>query len=255
MQSRDIKRLAAMTAGFYAAQSQSFSETRQSPWPGWEQLLPPISQLPKPAGEPLRVLDLGCGNLRFEQFLTQELAGRRFEFHAIDSCPALPQEGFDVQVSFKEADIIGQLLDGGALQLGVPQCDVVVAFGLLHHLPTNALRLQLLQGMAALVHPGGLMAASFWQFALEPNLAAKARAAHEAALEQDPSLRAMAWEEGDYLLGWQGKPGVHRFCHSFAKAELDSLADALPDMQLQARYHADGRTGRMNAYLLWTKRS
>ncbi|MDZ4229466.1 MAG: class I SAM-dependent methyltransferase, partial [Patescibacteria group bacterium] len=44
---------------FYLKTQQYFNRSRQSPWPGWQKLLPYLQ------GQTLKVLDLGCGNGRF----------------------------------------------------------------------------------------------------------------------------------------------------------------------------------------------
>ncbi len=102
------KMLAAVTTEFYAAQAASFSATRNSAWNGWLQCLPYIQELVECREEdafgedscreasntanPLRVFDLGCGNLRFERFLRAELPECALEVHAVDNCVPLVQE-------------------------------------------------------------------------------------------------------------------------------------------------------------------
>ena len=62
---------------FYEKTAEEFSKTRQSPWSGWYLLLNAINDFLVPtsisSGSPLSVLDLGCGNGRFEKFLRENL--------------------------------------------------------------------------------------------------------------------------------------------------------------------------------------
>ena len=43
--------------------------------------------------EPLRVLDLACGNLRFERYLADALPGRMLSGYAVDNCDTLVEAG------------------------------------------------------------------------------------------------------------------------------------------------------------------
>src|SRR5215216_2276581 len=69
---------------FYEVTAESFDQTRQSPWPGWEALLPYLA----PQQAPLSVLDVGCGNGRFGVFLTKHL-GIDVHYHGVDNNAAL----------------------------------------------------------------------------------------------------------------------------------------------------------------------
>ncbi|MDO4841598.1 MAG: methyltransferase domain-containing protein [Phoenicibacter congonensis] len=54
----------SLTSNFYAEVAGSFSSTRQSAWNGWQKIIEAV-ELP----DEFSVLDLACGNLRFEEFL------------------------------------------------------------------------------------------------------------------------------------------------------------------------------------------
>ncbi len=70
---------------FYASTADEFSATRQQPWPGFDGILPYIP--PGVKGQPLRVLDVGCGNGRFASYLAdQNLA---VDYTGVDASPAL----------------------------------------------------------------------------------------------------------------------------------------------------------------------
>jgi hypothetical protein len=54
---------------------------------------------------------------------------------------------------------------------------------------------------------------------------------------------------GDYLLGWQGRTDVARYCHSFLEDEIDELVlHASQATQEVARFSADGKSGELNRY-------
>ncbi|MEC4176226.1 class I SAM-dependent methyltransferase [Adlercreutzia sp. R21] len=258
-----IRKLNALTSNFYAREAASFSATRQTPWHGWEKAWEIIGERhPWPADQPLNILDLGCGNLRFERFLA-ERTDIPVHVAAIDNCPALvaPEGGLPgrIAVEFQTFDLVESLL-GGVFADRLPHHshDLAVAFGLMHHLPTFNLRARTLQGLASALRPGGFAVVSFWQFLNDPRLAAKATAttAEGRAAHRLPSL-----EPNDYLLGWQHAQGVYRFCHHADDHEIDALLAAAqqeldqspfpgPTFHELARFSADGKQGNLNRYVV-----
>ncbi len=130
MERRVADILNAATSRFYAQQARSFSQTRQSGWPGWERCLPYLDELAAEAGVsahgdapgevvlhggdgggeaaaalgdavlrgsaakgvapgPLSLVDVGCGNLRFEAFLKAARPDLAVELVAVDFGRAL----------------------------------------------------------------------------------------------------------------------------------------------------------------------
>ena len=104
---------------FYQEQAASFSNTRQAAWPGWERCLEHIADrfaLNTPAEHstkrPLSILDVACGNLRFEEFLTRSLPQGSFAVTALDTCDdLLPEEPLH-NIRYQHCDIIDALLGG-----------------------------------------------------------------------------------------------------------------------------------------------
>ena len=138
------RQLSRITSEFYTQQAQSFSATRQMPWQGWQHCLdvmPYFMAVEKPC-----VLDVGCGNLRFARFLTDQAGVQPASYFAVDNCEVLVQSGMtDTQITFIKMDLVNSLLDDTlTCQLKVPACDLVVAFGFLHHVPGFQNRVQLL---------------------------------------------------------------------------------------------------------------
>lgn len=104
---------------FYQEQAASFSNTRQAAWPGWEHCLEHITAHLAPnvqAGRrferPFSILDVACGNLRFEEFLAHSLPQGSFVVTALDACDDLLPEEPLPNVRYQHCDIIGALLDG-----------------------------------------------------------------------------------------------------------------------------------------------
>ncbi|MDR1016807.1 MAG: class I SAM-dependent methyltransferase [Coriobacteriales bacterium] len=251
MTSPQARALCELNTRFYADQAADFSATRQSTWPGWQHLLEVL-----PERSQLSVLDLACGNLRFERLLAAARPETAFRFFAVDSCDALLQN--DLQTSYQHLDLCAVLSESNAnparssagdtlplaAALDAPACDLAVCFGFMHHLPLAEWRLALLKSLLAKTKAGGPVALSFWQFAKDPRILAKA-----APLPADAG-----GGPGDYLLGWQGQAAL-RYCHSFADSEIDALAAAVSEQaELLARFSADGKTHNLNHYLIFRKR-
>ena len=247
------ERLSYVTSEFYSQQTQSFSATRQMPWQGWQQCLDAMPQLL--VGEKPSVLDVGCGNLRFARFLCDEARIVPAKYFAVDNCKPLVESGeADTQVSelaFIELDVIKSLLDNTlSSRLTVPSCDLVVAFGFLHHVPGAKKRIELLCTLLEKTKPGGFVCVSFWQFMNSQKLAAKAQETTVQGLRA-LGIDASELEEHDYLIGWQDKANTWRYCHHFSQEELDELLGSLgSDVQVCAQFSADGKDNDLNRYVM-----
>lgn len=149
--------------------------------------------LPAPRSLTRSVLDIACGNLRFEAFLANTYPHIDWSFFAVDNCEPLVasgQEDVAKKVHFTCEDIVSNLLDGlpAAEPANVPALaaatpfDLVVSFGFLHHIPSFDLRQQFLLEALSQVKPGGYLVVSFWQFLNDPAKRAKIEQTHAEAL-------------------------------------------------------------------------
>lgn len=264
------KQLCQLNNRFYEQNAASFSATRQSGWPGWEKCLqaaglrsperkPGGGQEPVEGPNELHIVDLACGNLRFEAFLKREVPQARLNALALDACESLPMARSDTH--FVRCDIIEELSRGALHQTlanagentGMPCADLAVCFGFMHHIPLPEWRAQLLEAMLYAVKPGGFVCVSFWRFADDEGLASKAQRTHAQGCSQ-LGLNPAAFNEGDFLLGWKNREESYRYCHSFTDGDIDELAATLPpNARTAARFRADGRTGNLNEYLVLQK--
>lgn len=248
-------RLCALTSEFYRANAESFSQTRQSPWQGWVRLLEVVDAAAEQ--EPLCVLDLACGNLRFERYLADALPDRRLSGYAVDNCDPLVEAGERGEfgplsrIAFQNLDVIERLSGGRlreALEAPDASCDLAVSFGFMHHVPLERWRVELLRALIAKVRPGGFVAVSFWRFLNSDKLARKAQETTSRALVE---LGLPELLPNDYLLGWQDTQGLYRYCHHFDEPEIERLLAAVADSaELVSRFEADGKTGNLNEYVV-----
>lgn len=249
-------RLCALTGEFYRANAESFSQTRQSSWQGWVRLLE-VMDARAAERELLRVLDLACGNLRFERYLADALPGRMLSGWAVDNCEPLVEAGERSEfgplsrIAFQNLDVI-ERLSGGRLweSLEAPDAsrDLAVSFGFMHHVPLECWRAELLRTLIAKVRPGGFVAVSFWRFLNSDKLARKAQ---ETTIRARAELVIPELPPNDYLLGWQDTQGLYRYCHHFDELEIERLLAAVADSaELVSRFEADGKTGNLNEYVV-----
>ena len=79
-----------------------------------------------------------------------------------------------------------------AFTYGVPQADISVSFGFMHHVPLPEWRVQLLNSLIEATKPGGFVCVSFWEFLADEGLAAK--------LIKHTSVPWLSWDPfGDFL--------------------------------------------------------
>lgn len=291
MDARAARELIALNNRFYEENAASFSATRSAPWQGWGRCLDVARcELGFDAGastgrgsgdaaerlSTLRVLDVACGNLRFEDFLAHEIPNVACECFAVDSCATLADAGEREGessgvpvVRFRELDVLALLVDAlegaGAASakvdqlartlagaFDVPPCDLAVCFGFMHHIPVRGWRMAVLRALVECLRPGGVVCVSFWQFLDDERLARKAdEATVRAAGDMRLAQIVRAFNQGDCLLGWQDRQDSFRYCHHFSDAEIDALAASVAGRaRTIARFRADGRSGDLNEYVV-----
>ena len=197
-----VRALCQLNTEFYERNAASFSQTRTAPWEGWRRCMAACG-FDDSDGAALgqsmdtqiadSVLDIACGNLRFEMFLANAYPHIDWSFFAVDNCEPLVasgQEDIAKKVHFTCEDIVSNLLEGlpAAEPANIPALaaatpfDLVVSFGFLHHIPSFDLRRQFLLEALSQVKPGGYLVVSFWQFLNDPAKRAKIEQTHVEAL-------------------------------------------------------------------------
>jgi len=185
---------------FYREHSASFSDTRQAPWPGWVRTMDiALEQLDVATIEhPVRVFDLACGNMRFENFAAGGALAAKgvdganpsadascpFEFYGVDSCQdlAIDAHGHALRIPnlhFQELDVLDALMKLNPAEtpdvlFDAPLADISVCFGFMHHVPSCEYRVRVLDALVRQTRPGGIIAISFWEFMNDERMARKA---------------------------------------------------------------------------------
>ena len=212
-----------------------------------------LSDLCANSKTPIKLLDLGCGNGRFLTYLKQQQLN--VNYTGVDNNEAFLTEALtkNPEATFIKLDIFKKLASLNQ------KFNFIVIFGVMHHIPDTNFRKNWLTQVISMLEPSGILVLTLWDFATEK------------ILEKLPG-------EGDYLLGWDKKPGLVRYAHKFSKDEISSFmnnATLLPsaqglrneqsylsrssstnnDVELLETYEADGKNNKTNKYLIFKKLS
>lgn len=236
-----VRRLLDLNQEFYARLGAAFAETRSAQQAGLQRLL---AYLPTAGG----LLDVGCGNARLAEVLDR--AGRRLRYVGVDaSAPLLAAAQARasalrcVQATLLRLDITEE---GWPSALPVSRYDGIAVLAVLHHLPGWTLRRRLMQTLAGLLAPGGVLAVSTWQFLDSPRL--RRRVVPWEAV----GLTTADVDPGDYLLDWRRGGYGLRYCRLIGEAELVALA-AEVGLVVQTTFRADGAEGTLNLFAVLRK--
>jgi tRNA (uracil-5-)-methyltransferase TRM9 len=253
---------------FYRECSKAFSDTRSRPWPGWFRVIA-RTPLERPSGllgvSPVRILDVGCGNGRFAMFLEENLPVP-FSYYGIDASSELLEiaranlEGCGIrELELEQAELV---------EVGLPEAlenrhfDLIVLFGVLHHIPGLAERLLLLQNLTHHLSGQGILALSFWQFGSEPRFVRRALSWSDCVKDGDVEVDLDQLEQGDYLLAWgqSQSPGkgreraTCRYCHHACDLEIEQLLAQL-DIEVEDSFRSDGAGNALNRYEILRSRA
>lgn len=223
-----FRELIQLNQAFYDSKSgRSFSRHRRHPWKGWDACINVIS-------DTSHVLDLGCGNGRFLQFLCEKRPHDRMFYTGVDASLQMIdiasercQQFHRVHAQFLRGDITSSRIFETLLSLG--PFTLIVLCAVLHHIPSMELRLQILKRCAALNTPiGSMLMLSFWSFEKVPRIENKYRSWPDD-IARDP---------GDYLMAWkQGTESEHlRYCHHFSDDDRNMIIEEL--IALKYEVHA-----------------
>ncbi len=232
-----VQKILDLNRQFYQTFAVQFSATRQRLQPGVIGLLPSLLKAQS-------ILDLGCGNGELARQLGDErytgrYVGLDFSPGLLDIIEKSPPTG--LQASFLQADL-SESSWGSALQ--GQTFDAILALAVLHHLPGEALRRQILRQVHSLLAPKGVFLFSNWQFLSSERLRQRIQPWEKAGFSEaqvDP---------GDYLLDWRSGGTGLRYVHHFQLAELTELAKETSFTILET-FYSDGENERLSLYQVW----
>jgi len=252
MKQETVLQLNRLNQRFYQITAEEFSKTRSFYWQGWKELVGPLTELGKSHSQ-LKVLDLGCGNGRFAEFLQKEGVHKKLVYHGGDNSKellAFAQSRLEKQ-SFEKnlfyIDLIDALINDNLTNiLPLKKYHVITLFGVLHHIPSFALRKTLFNALAERLTDGGLLVFTAWRFLNEKRFEKKQ--IHPTLAKIDPD----EIEENDYILDWQRGLTAYRYCHYTNEGEAKKLIEQT-SLVLKKEYTADGKSGNLNNYQILSK--
>jgi tRNA (uracil-5-)-methyltransferase TRM9 len=219
-----LEEIIKLNNDFYEYNSESFDASRDRPWEGF---LETLKYLRKDS----KVLDLGCGNARFLDFLLKN--NLNVNYLGMDNSPSFIQKNLQKHPGhqFKTIDILNNLADiqGKFNFIGV--------FGVTHHIPYFDFRKKWFLELQEKVEIGGVLFLSFWEFKTE-----KANENYETNFYQR--------ETNDYFLGWKRDFSKVRFCHLYDNTEIEKVKKNFDKCEILEDFYMDN-----NRYLVLKRRN
>jgi tRNA (uracil-5-)-methyltransferase TRM9 len=237
MDSYTAAKLIELNQLFYQTFALQFSQSRQRLQPGVKRIL---ESLPPTAN----FLDLGCGNGELACHLQRR--GHQGAYVGLDfSQELLTEARRKVSVEWRAVFLQADLSRPGWAE-GLPQApfDFILAFAVLHHLPGNETRQQVLRTAHSLLTAQGRLIHSEWQFLNSLRLTARIQPWESIGLspaQVDP---------GDYLLDWRKGGFGLRYVHFFTPDELAALA-ASSGFKVLHTFSSDGEANQLSLYQTW----
>jgi SAM-dependent methyltransferase len=238
MQDDIIQQLRRLNQEFYQTFASSFAETRGRLQPG-------VTQTLSQAAAADSILDLGCGNGGVARHLAE--FGHTGEYYGLDSSPALIEIAAENCSHPKAQFFVADLADPDWPRFVPESFNLVFAFAVLHHIPGQALRIQLLKQIHDLLPAGGRFTLSNWNFPESKRLQKRVLPWSTVAIEEKDI------DPGDALLDWRRDGYGLRYVHHFSEDELKNLAQAAGFSVVQT-FYSDGEGGRLGMYQVWEKR-
>ena len=245
-----VQKILDLNRQFYQTLASQFSATRQRLQPGVRRVLANLAPQ-------ANLLDLGCGNGELWRSLVG--AGHLGRYVGLDfssellraatqdgnASPTRVSKDGLVRAFFLQADLSAP--DWEEI-VPSPPFDVTLAFAVLHHLPGDDLRLQVLAKVRRLLVPEGCFIHSEWQFLNSPRLRTRIQPWEAVGLlteQVDP---------GDYLLDWKHGGYGLRYVHHFNQAELEHLAQ-ISGFDITESFVSDGEGENLGLYQVWRPRA
>jgi tRNA (uracil-5-)-methyltransferase TRM9 len=247
--------LNTLNRDFYAREAQAFRAARREPWPGFARVLARLRAAASVPGasRPQAVLDVGSGDGRFAQYLSDAL-GSELDYTGVDASLELTAHArarglgaafrFEAR-DFVEADPDAALPDGPFV--------LIALFGVLHHVPGQNARRELLRALARRLLPGGLLAFTFWRLDGDARFDSRVIDWSEHNGRASTPIALAQLERGDTLLRF-GQAEAPRYCHFCDPVETEELVGCT-ELTLLDRFRADGRGNQLNEYVVLSARA
>lgn len=224
---------------FYQTFAHDFSATRQRLQPGVMSLMEKISAQNN-------ILDIGCGNCQLGKVLLDQ--GYQGLYTGLDSNAEFLEIARRYLPENDKTNLVQSDITTSNWNLDLPanQYDLVLAFAVLHHIPSSELRKQILSNISDLTPQGALFFHSEWQFLNNPRLRSRIQPWESIDITPEDI------EDGDYLIDWRAGGLGLRYVHIFDMQELETLA-LETGFEIIEDFHSDGEGGNLGLYQIWKR--
>lgn len=247
-----ITQLIQLNQKFYSNVHKDFHNSRKYPWEGWKRLIKRIPKYKSLKNNSIlhknqieSVLDVGCGNGRFAHFLAKSYS--KLTYIGVDfSKELLARAKFYLsRTDFKYRLLHADLLHNWNKKI-TSKFDLIVAFGLFHHIPGYENRKKLLKKIVSMLNKNGIFVITVWQFPKFDRFRKKILSKNQ--IKKKTGINPKLLKKNDYILDWQRTN--FRYCHYLNEEEVQILYPK--SVKLIDIYEADGRTENINKYYIFT---
>ena len=258
MTNATVTALNKLNHDFYARISKYWNNKDEYAWIGWQTLLP-IFIAHFTMYQNIRVLDIGCGSGRFATFLDTHL-GSDFEIQyvGIDTDIAFLNTGRESKLTkLEKFEFIQQdvLLPNWTDILDNQKFDLIVFFGVLHHIPSDDFRHRLVTQAANLLADSGLVVFTSWRFLDKPRLLKRVIDLDSVLgwhLLRCLGIDQRELQQSDYILDWVKYEYGLRYAHYLDQTEAGLIAKKA-NLQILTHFIDDTLTRDQNGYWVLEK--
>lgn len=249
-----VKQLNELNHTFYQTVTEPFSDSRSYYWQGWNKLVPYVQELTQNRTR-IKILDIGCGNGRFGLFMREQIPEEYIQYVGVDNSSELiaiaksQYEATRMEPTFIKIDLVECLLNDTLQQkLADYHAHFISLLGVLHHIPSQELRQKLIADLGQILIRNGYLAFTTWNFMDSEQLKKKIVTPHIVSVDQEEL------EPHDVILDWQRGKTAYRYCHYTDETERRELI-AHSGLIEESQFTADGKTGRLNTYVVLKRTS
>ena len=252
MTQKTIDTLNKINQDFYFRISKYWNNNDDSAWYGWRTLVEILKENWEYKKE-ISILDLGCGNARFATFIQNSFPNIRINYVGIDTDPKFLANGeARNQKEFSSFQLIQKDLvkEGWQKELKNKKFDLVVLFGILHHIPGNKNRQNLLNQASELLESNGQLVFSGWRFLDKERLKKRVipnNSIHQKHILTCHDLQKSDLEFGDYLLDWVKYEYSVRYAHYISESESIEIS-AIAGLEIKNHFIDDSLQRDQNNY-------
>jgi SAM-dependent methyltransferase len=248
---------------FYGEVFETWNNQDDYYWPGFWDLYPFIDQVFKKIEQEekrsvFKVIDLGCANGRFLNFLEFVFPEYKFIKTGIDFVDFKMVN----DTNFVKLDLTSEDFKTWVLA-NHKQYDLVTLFGVYHHIQGQHNRDQLTSNIINLMSDNALYVFTRWNFLTFPRL--KKHIVFRDDLQQiaidhpsfsnivnQISLNYSNFEFGDYILKWNKIKFGLRFANYMDQLEIQIMIDK-QGLKIVTQFDADDKTDNRNSYFVCQK--